>query len=131
FLVFSGTYNRNNRWTAYEIQNAEYHSCRGHLRPDCYAQLAVLSACKTGLGKIHDAGIIGLARAFQIAGVRRVVMSLWDIDDIATSELMQTFVKYLRSDFPSEALRKAMVEIKARQRPPREWASFELFGTPR
>ncbi|HEY0320353.1 MAG TPA: CHAT domain-containing protein [Pyrinomonadaceae bacterium] len=107
-------------WTAKEIQSSRLT-----------AQLAVLSACQTGLGKIHDAGVIGLSRAFQIAGVPRVVMSLWSVNDKATAELMKSFVKYLRSNVPSEALRLAMLEVK-RDRPQlSQWASFVLFGTPR
>jgi CHAT domain-containing protein len=74
-------------------------------------QIAILSAYQTGLGKVHDAGIIGLARAFQIAGVPRVLMSLWSVDDAATNELMQAFVKHLENDIPAEALRKAMLDL--------------------
>jgi CHAT domain-containing protein len=107
-------------WTAKEIQNSKLT-----------AQLAVLSACQTGLGKIHDAGVIGLSRAFQIAGVPRVVMSLWNVNDKATAELMKSFVKYLRSNMPSEALRLAMLEVKKDRPQLSHWASFILFGTPR
>jgi hypothetical protein len=107
-------------WTAKEIQNSRLT-----------AQLAVLSACQTGLGKVHDAGIIGLSRAFQIAGVPRVVMSLWSVYDKATAELMKAFVRYLRSNMPAEALRLAMLDVR-RERPQlAQWASFVLFGTPR
>jgi CHAT domain-containing protein len=107
-------------WTAREVQSSRLK-----------AQLAVLSACQTGLGKIHDAGVIGLSRAFQIAGVPRVVMSLWSVNDKATAALMKAFVKYLRANMPSEALRLAMLEVR-RERPQlSQWASFVLFGTPR
>lgn len=107
-------------WTAKEVQNAKLR-----------AQIAVLSACQTGLGKIHDAGVIGLSRAFQIAGVPRVVMSLWSVNDKATAQLMKAFVKYLRSHMPSEALRLAMLEVRRERPQPAHWASFVLFGTPR
>jgi CHAT domain-containing protein len=83
------------------------------------------------LGKTHDAGIIGLARAFQIAGVPRVVMSLWSVNDAATSELMQAFVANLRSFVPAEALRRAMLQVRRKRPHPAQWASFVLFGTPR
>jgi CHAT domain-containing protein len=107
-------------WTAREVQSSRLK-----------AQLVVLSACQTGLGKIHDAGVIGLSRAFQIAGVPRVVMSLWSVNDKATAALMKAFVKYLRANMPSEALRLAMLEVR-RERPQlSQWASFVLFGTPR
>jgi len=107
-------------WTAKEIQGYRLR-----------AQLAVLSACQTGLGKIHDAGVIGLARAFQIAGVPRVVMSLWSVNDQATAELMKAFVRRLRSNTPAEALRLAMLEVRRTRPKLSHWASFVLFGSPR
>jgi hypothetical protein len=107
-------------WTAQEIQSSRLR-----------AQIAVLSACQTGLGRIHDAGVIGLSRAFQIAGVPRVVMSLWSVNDQATAELMKAFVKHLRSNMPSEALRLAMLEVRRTRPQLSHWASFVLFGTPR
>lgn len=107
-------------WTAREVQSSRLK-----------AQLAVLSACQTGLGKIHDAGVIGLSRAFQIAGVPRVVMSLWSVNDKATAQLMKAFVKHLDDNMPSEALRLAMLEVRRERPNPAHWASFVLFGTPR
>lgn len=119
FLVFSGPNGTEGYWTAREIQQTPLH-----------ARLAVLSACQTGLGKAHDAGVIGLARAFQLAGVPRVVMSLWSVYDDATSELMQAFAQNLRAHAPAEALRLAMLEVRKRRPDPAEWASFVIFGTP-
>jgi CHAT domain-containing protein len=95
------------------------------------AQIAILSACQTGLGKTHDAGVIGLSRAFQIAGVPRVVMSLWSVNDRATAALMKSFVKNLRSNVPSEALRLAMLDVRKQRPALSQWASFVLFGIPR
>lgn len=57
--------------------------------------LVVLSACQTGAGQAIDAGVIGLARAFQIAGAVNRVMSLWNIDDHATKSLMTEFARSL------------------------------------
>jgi len=120
FLFLSARTLAGGFWTAKEVQNSKLN-----------AQIAVLSACQTGLGRVHDAGVIGLSRAFQIAGVPRVVMSLWSVNDRATADLMKAFVKYLRTNIPSESLRLAMLEVR-RQRPaPSQWASFVLFGTPR
>jgi hypothetical protein len=119
FLVFSGPAGAESLWTAREIQ-----------RSSLKARLAVLSACQTGLGRAHDAGIIGLARSFQLAGVPRVVMSLWSVYDDATSELMQAFARHLRAHPPAEALRQAMLEVRRRRPDPTEWASFVIFGTP-
>lgn len=120
FLALSADKDPQGRWTAQEIQTSKLR-----------ARLAVLSACQTGLGKTHDAGIIGLARAFQIAGVPRVVMSLWSVNDAATSELMQAFVLNLRSYVPAEALQRAMLQVRGKRPHPSQWASFVLFGTPR
>jgi hypothetical protein len=120
FLALSVDPKGGSRWTAEEIQRSPLH-----------ARLAVLSACQTGLGKVHDAGIIGLARAFQIAGVPRVVMSLWSVRDDATSELMVFFSEQLQSHAPAEALRQAMLQVRKRRPDPSEWAPFVLFGSPR
>lgn len=122
FLMLSAETLEQGWWTAKEIQKTRFLE----------TELAVLSACQTGLGQVHDAGIIGLARAFQIAGVPRVVMSLWSVDDVATNELMQEFIKHLKNgDIPAEALRKAMLEVRKQRSDPAQWASFVLFGTPR
>ena len=121
FLALSAPEFDKGWWTAKEIQ-------RDRLRA---AKIAVLSACQTGLGRVHDAGIIGVARAFQIAGVPRVVMSLWSVNDEATNELMQAFVRHLQNNIPSEALQLSMLEVRKKRPDPSLWASFVLFGTPR
>jgi CHAT domain-containing protein len=120
FLMLSAEKMEQGWWTAREIQKTPLR-----------AKIAILSACQTGLGKAHDAGIIGLARAFQIAGVPRVVMSLWNVDDQATSHLMQAFMRNLDRYIPSEALRQAMFETRNDYPEPSKWASFMMFGTPR
>jgi hypothetical protein len=119
FLFLSARRLTDGFWTAREVQSSRLR-----------AQLAVLSACQTGLGRVHDAGVIGLSRAFQIAGVPRVVMSLWSVNDKATAQLMKAFVKNLRSREPSEALRLAMLDVRRTRPAPSQWASFVLFGTP-
>jgi hypothetical protein len=120
FLALTNTEDTDGKWTAEEIQQKGLR-----------ANLAVLSACQTGLGKEFDAGVVGLARAFQLAGVPRVVMSLWNVDDKVTSELMQSFALHFQKDVPSEALRKAMLDIKQHHPHPSKWASFTLFGDAR
>jgi len=125
FLALASKQNDEGAWTMREIEQNSYSR----------AQLAVLSACQTGLGQVYSGGIMHLARTFQVAGVPRVVMSLWRVDDDATSDLMQSFIRHLQSNepdiMPVEALRRAMIEVKGRRPKPMQWASFVLFGTPR
>jgi len=97
------------------------------------AELVVLSACQTGLGKdVKGEGIVGLTRGFMYAGAARVVASLWQVDDSATAELMKRFyAKMLGHGLrPAAALRDAQVEMwrqKLRQSP-YYWAGFVLQG---
>ena len=95
------------------------------------ADLVVLSACQSGLGYNHDAGVIGLARAFQKAGAPRVVMSLWSVSDDATLYLMDRFQLAAMEHMPAEALRLAMLDARKKYPEPALWAAFTLFGTPR
>jgi CHAT domain-containing protein/tetratricopeptide (TPR) repeat protein len=77
-------------------------------------ELAVLSACETGLGDVAGGeGVFGLQRAFHVAGCRNVVASLWKVDDDATAALMAVFYRKLWQDNlpPAEALRQAQLEI--------------------
>jgi CHAT domain-containing protein/Tfp pilus assembly protein PilF len=97
------------------------------------ADLVVLSACQTALGKeIKGEGLIGLTRGFMYAGSPRVVASLWKVDDVATAELMKVFYqKMLRERMnPAAALRAAKVEMWKQKRwsAPFYWAAFELQG---
>ncbi len=97
------------------------------------AELVVLSACQTGLGKeIKGEGLIGLTRGFMHAGAARVVVSLWNVNDKATSELMTRFYQKIlkENQRPAAALRAAQVEmwkLKAWQSP-YYWAAFVLQG---
>lgn len=120
YLMLAGETPSTAFWTAGEIQAM-------HLE----ASMAVLSACQSGLGQRHDGGVIGLARAFQLAGVPRVVMSLWSVSDDATRYLMDRFNRHVHSAIPAEALRLAMLETRTRYPDPALWAPFALFGTPR
>jgi CHAT domain-containing protein len=98
------------------------------------AELVVLSACQTGLGKeIKGEGLIGLTRGFMYAGAPRVVASLWKVDDRATSELMKRFYQGLLGPErlrPAGALRQAQLSIwkQKRWRAPYYWAAFVLQG---
>lgn len=96
------------------------------------ADLVVLSACRTALGKdVRGEGIVGLAQGFLYAGAARTVVSLWQVDDRATAELMGNFYRELTAgETPAAALRAAQVDIASKQRwqPPYYWAGFVLFG---
>ncbi|NJK37095.1 MAG: CHAT domain-containing protein [Oscillatoriales cyanobacterium RM1_1_9] len=97
------------------------------------AELAVLSACETGLGEdVKGEGLVGLTRGFMYAGTPRVVVSLWAVDDQATSQLMIKFYqKMLQQGLaPSAALRLAQIEMWKQQAwaSPYFWAAFTLQG---
>ncbi len=97
------------------------------------AELVVLSACQTGLGKeIKGEGLVGLTRGFMYAGAPRVVASLWRVDDAATAELMKRFYRgMLKNGTPAAAaLRAAQLEIMKRPawRSPYYWGAFVLQG---
>ncbi len=97
------------------------------------AELVVLSACQTGLGKqIKGEGMIGLTRGFMHAGAARVVVSLWNVNDKATSELMASFYQKMLKEkqAPAAALRAAQVEMWRQKvwQKPYYWAAFVLQG---
>jgi CHAT domain-containing protein len=97
------------------------------------AELVVLSACNTALGKqVRGEGLVGIVRGFMYAGAKRVVASLWKVDDEATGELMSRFyLEMLREhQSPAAALRQAQLALwrQNRWRPPFYWAAFVLQG---
>lgn len=112
------------------------------------SDLVVLSACQTGLGKeMGGEGLVGLTRAFQYAGARSVLASLWAIADETTPELMKRFYGYLKEGkSKDEALRLAQIDflrgpveirnVKQQKESfdashPFFWAAFQLIGYPR
>jgi CHAT domain-containing protein/Tfp pilus assembly protein PilF len=97
------------------------------------ADLVVLSACQTALGKQVDGeGLIGLSRGFMYAGSPRVIASLWAVDDEATAVLMGKFYQGLLQDHqtPAQALRTAQrwMYSQRRWKAPYYWAGFVLLG---
>ncbi|HYW74752.1 MAG TPA: tetratricopeptide repeat protein, partial [Pyrinomonadaceae bacterium] len=97
------------------------------------AELVVLSACQTGLGKeLKGEGLVGLTRGFMYAGAARVVASLWEVNDVATAELMKRFYRRMLQDGmrPAAALRAAQIEMwKSPQwQSPFYWGGFILQG---
>ncbi|MEC4806573.1 MAG: CHAT domain-containing protein [Jaaginema sp. PMC 1079.18] len=100
---------------------------------DLPADLVVLSACQTGLGElVRGEGIIGLTRGFMYAGASRVVVSLWNVDDEGTAELMKAFYRYTiqENQTPAAALRSAQISLwqNPQWRSPYYWAGFTLQG---
>ena len=98
------------------------------------AELAVLSACNTGSGKLQQGeGVMNLARGFSYAGVPGIVMSLWSINDISSAEIMEYFYTYLKAGHSkSEALQKAKLDYIQKAdnltSNPYYWAGFVIIG---
>ena len=97
------------------------------------ADLVVLSACETALGKqITGEGLVGLTRGFMYAGATRVVASLWSVNDEATADLMGRFYYGMlkKGLTPAAALRKAQIEVREQKRwaDPYYWAAFTIQG---
>ncbi len=108
------------------------------------ADLVVLSACESGLGQeLGSEGLIGLTRAFQYAGARSVIASLWSVADNTTADLMVRFYRHLISGkSKDEALQAAQVEfirgsievekggekVQSDVSSPYYWAAFQLYG---
>jgi CHAT domain-containing protein len=106
------------------------------------AKLVVLSACQTGRGKITGDGVVGLSRAFIIAGTPSVLVSQWNVDDIITQFQMKSFYKsYLGHAGRSRSLRQAQLDTikfmegadlgkgsNGLRANPRYWAAFQLIG---
>ncbi len=110
----------NGFWTADSIQRVKLK-----------ADLAVLSACQTGVGKIYEGGFIGIGRSFYIAGVDNTVISLWSVNDESTKNLMVMFMNQLQQPdyfFPASHLRKAILEYKRKDNTLAHWAPFMVFG---
>jgi len=96
------------------------------------ADLVTLSACDTGLGRdAAGEGLIGLTRAFQYAGARSILASLWGVPDRSTAVLMARFYTGLRAGLPKdEALRQAQLQLlrTGGLGHPYSWAGFSLNG---
>jgi CHAT domain-containing protein len=106
--------------TAYEVQGMNLDSTR----------LVILSACETALGDVEAGeGVYGLQRAFRIAGVDKMIMSLWKVDDEATQQLFTTFYKYwlMNPSDVNEAFEKTLQEMKTRYPHPFYWGAFVLI----
>jgi CHAT domain-containing protein len=117
--------------------DAQGRDRKAYLRfPDLFnlnlpAELVVLSACETGLGNdVPGEGLVGMTRGLMYAGALRVAVSLWSVDDQATSDLMQDFYKNLWQSPQSHAaaLRQAQLKLHQQGKAPYYWAAFTLQG---
>lgn len=98
------------------------------------ADMVVLSACETGSGQLAEGeGILSLGRAFTYAGARSLVMSLWEVNDASTADIMTQFYRHLAGGMPKDmALRQAKLDYLATsdklRSQPYFWAAFVASG---
>lgn len=92
--------------------------------------LVVLSACETGLGFSDSGeGVYGLQRAFKLAGAKKILMSLWEVDDRATTILMTNFYRYLLEGKDANTALEISKKVVRDQYPsPEEWGAFVLLN---
>ncbi|HEY2740059.1 MAG TPA: CHAT domain-containing protein, partial [Thermoanaerobaculia bacterium] len=100
---------------------------------DLRADLVVLSACRSALGReVRGEGMMGMTRGFFYAGAERVLVSLWNVNDAVTVELMRRFYRGILVEHlsPAAALRAAQNAIRSQEgwRAPYYWAGFTLQG---
>ena len=128
-LLFAGA---NNAWNGKPVEGIEDGILTAYDVSNMYlpnTKLAVLSACETALGDIQGSeGVYGLQRAFKIAGVQNLVMSLWKVPDAETAEFMQLFYKNMfAKQSISDAFYHAQASMKNKYRAePYKWAAWIL-----
>jgi CHAT domain-containing protein len=128
-LALSGA---NNAWKGSPIVGVEDGILTAYEVTNLYlpnTKLVVLSACETGLGDVKGSeGVYGLQRAFKIAGVQNLIMSLWKVPDEATVEFMTAFYKELFSHSTIvNAFENAQLQMKTKYRTePYKWAAWVL-----
>lgn len=122
-LILSRSKNEDGYLHAYEIYNLPLR-----------AELAVLTACETGVGKESSSeGVLSMAHGFAYAGCPSLVMSLWEIDEKTSAQIIETFYQNLSDGMPkNEALRQAKLlylkDAKGELKNPYYWSGLVLFG---
>ena len=102
---------------------------RETMRMNLNAEMAVLSGCDTGRGRITGDGVVGLARGYISSGVPTVVVSLWPVSDNSTAVLMAMYYKELLGGAGKAAsLRTAMLKTRQQFAQPHAWSAFTLYG---
>ena len=120
--LYTGLKDNDGVATAAEISRMSLHDC----------ELVVLSACESGLGKLGSDGVFGLQRGFKNAGVKSLLVSLNEVSDASTADMMISFYTNLLSRegmSKREALRTAQKEIRTKYPDDDTWASFILIDS--
>ncbi len=136
-LAAHSTYNRHNPlFSSIHLTKDDQHDGRLEVY-EIYTldltgktNLVVLSACETAIGKLSAGDeVVGLNRAFLYTGTPTVISSLWNVDDEATSLLMERFYIHLKSEMgKAQALQQAQLEVREQYPYPYYWAAFVLSG---
>jgi CHAT domain-containing protein len=129
-LMFSGAENTMNGEILAD-DNGWLNSYEASLLNLRGTELVVLSACETGTGDVQNGkGVYGLQRAIRVAGAESLIMSMWEVDDKATQELMTYFYDYWidKNMTKKDAFNKAQEKIREKYKHPYYWGAFIMLG---
>ena len=129
-LIFSGAENTMNGEILAD-DNGWLNSYEASLLNLRGTELVVLSACETGSGDVQNGkGVYGLQRAIRVAGAESLIMSMWEVDDKATQELMTYFYDYWidKKMTKKDAFKKAQEKIREKYKHPYYWGAFIMLG---